>query len=93
MYGKELVTDEQKSIMVYGWAADGIGVWVLRYKEADDLPDDFGKVHMAVNIEEKMEVMEALGAELVADPDDFEELRYPSRAQHRIETRELRRRS
>jgi hypothetical protein len=50
--------------------ADGRGVWVLKYEQADDLPDDFGKVRMAADMEEKIEAMKALGAEFVADPDE-----------------------
>jgi hypothetical protein len=77
-YHDELVTDEQKRIMVYGWPADGRGVWVLKYEQADDLPNDFGKVRMAADMEEKIEAMRALGAEFVADLDQVEELRYPA---------------
>jgi hypothetical protein len=69
-YDDERVTDEQKRIMVYGWPADGRGVWILKYEQADDLPDDFGKVRMAADMEEKIEAMKALGAEFVADPDE-----------------------
>jgi hypothetical protein len=75
----ELVTDEQKRIMVYGWPSDGRGVWVLKYQQSGDLPDVFGKVRMAADMEEKIEAMKALGAEFVADPDEVEELRYPAR--------------
>jgi hypothetical protein len=73
-----LVTDEQKRIMVYGWPANGRGVWVLRYQQSEDLPDGFGKVRMAADMEEKIEVMKVLGAEFVAGPDEVEELRYPA---------------
>jgi hypothetical protein len=83
-YHDELVTDEQKRIMVYGWPADGRGVWVLKYEQSDDLPDDFGKVRMAADMEEKIEAMKALGAEFVADPDEVEELKYPARSIFRI---------
>lgn len=84
-YGEELVTDEQKQIMVYGWPADGRGVWVIKYEQAYDLPDDFGKVRMAADMEEKIEAMKALGAQFVADPDEVDELRYPARSESRIE--------
>jgi hypothetical protein len=83
-YDDERVTDEQKRIMVYGWPADGRGVWVLKYEQADDLPNDFGKVRMAADMEEKIEAMKALGAKFVADPDEVEELRYPARSIFRI---------
>lgn len=76
--GEELVTAEQKRIMVYGWPADGRGVWVLKYQQPGDLPDGFGKVRMAADMEEKIEAMKALGAEFVANPDEVEELQYPA---------------
>jgi hypothetical protein len=82
----ELVTDEQKRIMVYGWPADGRGLWVLKYEQVDDLPDDFGKVRMAADMEEKIEAMKALGAEFMADPDEVEELGYPARSFTRFES-------
>ena len=77
---EELVTDEQKRIMVYGWPADGRGVWVLKYQQSGDLPDGFGKVRMAADMGEKIEAMKALGAEFVGDADEVEELRYPARS-------------
>jgi hypothetical protein len=52
---------------------------VLKYQQSGDLPDVFGKVRMAADMEEKIEAMKALGAEFVADPDEVEELRYPAR--------------
>jgi hypothetical protein len=79
-HSEELVTDEQKRIMVYGWPADDRSVWVLEYQRSGDLPDGFGKVRMAADMEEKIEAMKALGAEFVADPDEVEELRYPARS-------------
>ena len=77
-HSDELVTDEQKRIMVYGWPADGRGVWVLKYQQPGDLPDGFGKVRMAADMEEKIEAMKALGAEFVANPDEVEELQCPA---------------
>jgi hypothetical protein len=77
---EELVTDEQKRIMVYGWPADGRGVWVLKDPQAGDLPDDFGKVRLAADMKEKIEAMKKLGAEFVADPNEVEELLYPARS-------------
>lgn len=77
---EELVTDEQKRIMVYGWPADGRGVWFLKYPQAGDLPDESGTVRMAADMEEKIEAMKSFGAEFVADPNEVEELRSPARS-------------
>ncbi|KAG8627733.1 hypothetical protein KVT40_003606 [Elsinoe batatas] len=45
---------EEKKVMVYGCPPDGTGVWVLRYESERQMPRDFGRVRMAMDMEEKM---------------------------------------
>jgi hypothetical protein len=78
-HGGYFITEEQKKIIIFGWPADGVGVWVLRYKQREDAPDDLGLVKMAKSMEERIEAMEKFGAEFVMDVARIEELQpgYP----------------
>ncbi|KAB8279129.1 hypothetical protein BDV30DRAFT_222336 [Aspergillus minisclerotigenes] len=66
-------TKEQAKVMVYGWPTDG-GVWVLRFKSPEELPDDFGRIGFAMNMEEKIQIMREYGATFVEDVTQVEEL-------------------
>ncbi|KAF2223371.1 hypothetical protein BDZ85DRAFT_261483 [Elsinoe ampelina] len=62
-------------VMVYGWPSDGVGVWVLRFANEREVPRDFGRVRMAMDMEEKIEIMKEYNATFVADASQVEELR------------------
>ncbi|KAL4983332.1 hypothetical protein BDW68DRAFT_169177 [Aspergillus falconensis] len=67
-------TEEEQKVMVYGWPADGVGVWVLRFASAAELPRDFGRVSFAMDMEEKIQIMKEYGAVFVEDVTQVKEL-------------------
>ncbi|KAE8132751.1 hypothetical protein BDV38DRAFT_260387 [Aspergillus pseudotamarii] len=67
-------TKEEEKVIVYGWPADGVGVWVLRFESTEQLPDNFGRISFAMNMEEKIEIMREYGATFVEDVTQVEEL-------------------
>ncbi|KAL2794887.1 hypothetical protein BJX66DRAFT_186562 [Aspergillus keveii] len=68
-------TAEEKKVLVFGWPADGVGVWVLRFESYGQVPRDFGRMHYAVDMEERIRIMREYGAEFVEDVSQVEELR------------------
>jgi len=72
--GLREATEEEEKVLVFGWPTDGVGVWVLRYKSARDLPKDFGRLSLAMNMEEKIQIMREYGAIFVEDVTQVEEL-------------------
>ncbi|KAL2060394.1 hypothetical protein VTL71DRAFT_9789 [Oculimacula yallundae] len=77
--GMRLITEEEAKIFVLGWPADGVGVWVLRFKNEMALPMDFGRLTMALDMEEKIGMMKEYGAEFVEDIEQVEELSWKRR--------------
>ena len=67
-------TEEEEKVMVYGWPTNGVGVWVLRFKNTEQLPRDFGRINLALNMEEKIQIMREFGATFVEDVMQVEEL-------------------
>ncbi|KAI9642510.1 hypothetical protein NHQ30_009315 [Ciborinia camelliae] len=71
-------TDAQKQVLIFGWPTDGVGVWVLRYEARKDkrrlLPRDFGKINMAMTMDERVEVMKEFCAVFYEKESDVEEL-------------------
>ncbi|PYI28477.1 hypothetical protein BP00DRAFT_428343 [Aspergillus indologenus CBS 114.80] len=72
--GLREMTEEEEKVIVYGWPADGVGVWVLRFASANELPDDFGRMSLVMNMEEKIQIMKEYGAMFVEDVSQVEEL-------------------
>ena len=72
--GARDITEEEEKMVVFGWPADGVGVWVLRFKNAKELPKDFGRLTLALNMEEKIEMMREYGAQFVEYVTQVEEL-------------------
>ncbi|GFF32217.1 hypothetical protein IFM46972_03471 [Aspergillus udagawae] len=72
--GREM-TEEEAKVVEFGWPTDGVGVWVLRFASAEQLPWDFGRMHLAMNMEEKIQIMREYGATFVEDVTQVEELR------------------
>ncbi|GAB1200784.1 hypothetical protein APSETT444_010163 [Aspergillus pseudonomiae] len=72
--GLREITEEEEKVIVYGWPTDGVGVWVLRFKSVEQLPRDFGRISLAMNMEEKIQIMREYGATFVEDVTPVEEL-------------------
>ena len=68
-------TELQERRLVFGWPMSGHGVWVLRYESENALPKDFGKVTLAVDMDERSRVMREYGATFYDDPGRVEELK------------------
>ena len=61
--------------LVFGWPTDGRGMWVLRYEDERAVPRDFGKISLAVDMDERCRVMQRYGARFYDDPGTVEELK------------------
>ncbi|GMF77962.1 unnamed protein product [Aspergillus oryzae] len=68
------MTKEEEKILVFGWPTDEVGVWVLRFESIEQLPKDFGRISLAMNMEEKIQIMREYGATFVEDITQVEEL-------------------
>ncbi|KAI2993725.1 hypothetical protein CBS147346_10861 [Aspergillus niger] len=73
--GVRKMTEEEKKVLVFGWPADGVGVWVLRFANAKEMPRDFMRISFAMNMEERIQIMREYGATFVEDVSQVEELR------------------
>lgn len=73
--GMRDATEEEKQVVVFGWPMDGVGVWVLRFTSASQLPRDFGGITFVMNMEEKISVMKEYGATFVEDITQVDELK------------------
>jgi uncharacterized protein YifE (UPF0438 family) len=73
--GERERTELEKRVLVFGWPSDGIGVWVLRFASEREVPNDFGRVGMAISMDERISVMREYGAVFYEDTDAVEELR------------------
>jgi hypothetical protein len=69
------LTEDESKVVVYGWPAEGAGVWVLRYESEGDVPDDFGRLRLALTMEERITVMQDYDAEFAEDASRVHELR------------------
>lgn len=67
-------TELESRQLVFGWPTNGKGVWVLRYENERAVPRDFGKVSLAVDMDERCRVMREYGARFY-DPEGVEELK------------------
>ncbi|KAF7585124.1 hypothetical protein BBP40_012318 [Aspergillus hancockii] len=68
------MTEEEAKVVEFGWPTDGVGVWVLRFASVEQLPRDFGRIRLAMNMEEKIQIMREYGATFVEDITQVEEL-------------------
>jgi hypothetical protein len=59
---------------VYGWPTDGNGVWILRFESENQVPRDFGRLSLAMNMDERIAMMKEYGAAFVQDIAQVEEL-------------------
>lgn len=67
-------TELESRQLIFGWPTNREGVWVLRYDSEWEVPRDFGKVFMALNMDERCQVMKHFGATFYADPETVNEL-------------------
>lgn len=72
--GLREMTEAEERRLVFGWPTDGEGVWVLRYESERALPRDFGRISLAVDMDERCRVMREYGARFYDDPGRVEEL-------------------
>lgn len=68
-------TESESRVLVFGWPEDGKGVWVLRYEREVATPRDFGRLQLAMNMNERCRMMQDFGATFYPDLADVEELR------------------
>ena len=67
-------TELEKMVLVFGWPSDGVGVWVLRFASEREVPRDFGRVGMAMSMDERVEVMKEYGAAFYQNSNEVNEL-------------------
>ncbi len=67
-------TELEKRVLVFGRPNGGVGVWVLRFASEREMPRDFGRVGMAISMDERVEVMKEHGAMFYESPDEMNEL-------------------
>ncbi len=67
-------TELESRQLIFGWPMNGEGVWLLRYDNERDVPDDFGKVSMAIGMDERCRVMKHYGAPFHVYPETVNEL-------------------
>jgi hypothetical protein len=72
--GMREMTEEEEKVLIFGWPTDGVGVWVLRFPSARKIPRDFGRMSLAINMEERIQIMREYGAMFVEDSTQVEEL-------------------
>lgn len=72
--GMREATEEEEKVLMFGWPADGVGVWVLRFASAEQLARDFGRMRLAINMEERIQLMREYGAVFMEDVTQVEEL-------------------
>ncbi|TGO19924.1 hypothetical protein BTUL_0002g01730 [Botrytis tulipae] len=73
-----MLANAQKRNLIFGWPTDGEGVWVLRYDTHEGmknlLPRDLGRINLAVDMDERVEIMREYDATFYEDEQDVEEL-------------------
>lgn len=62
-------------VLVFGWPTNEVGVWVLHFASESELPWDFGRVGLALNMDERIRVMKEYGAIFYEDVGLVEELK------------------
>jgi len=67
-------TEVEGKVLVFGWLSDGVGVWALPFGSEREVPRDFGRVGLAVSMDERVRVMREYGAVYDEDVGGLEEL-------------------
>ena len=73
LIGERERTKVEERELVMGWPGSG-GVWILRYERQRDIPKDFGRLHMALDMDERSQVIRKYGGKFVEDPKDVEKI-------------------
>ncbi|KAI9691285.1 MAG: hypothetical protein M1820_009783 [Bogoriella megaspora] len=73
LIGNGNFTKEQEAITIFGWPQKG-GVLVPRYENESALLRAFDRIRMAINMQERCEVMGEYDARFYADPKEVKEL-------------------
>ena len=68
-------TEVQERRLVFGWPMCGHGVWVSRYESESALPRDFGRITLAIDMDERCRIMREYGGRIYDDPGRVEELK------------------
>ena len=68
-------TELEARVLVLGWPEDSGGVWLLTYESEMARPRDFGKLQLAMDMNERCRMMQDFGATYYPDPDEVEALR------------------
>ena len=66
-------TSEEAAELIFGWPSSG-DVWLLRASSDRALPKDLGRLHMALDMEERCHIIEEDGGLFYQDPNDVLEL-------------------
>ena len=59
--------------LIFGWPTNGEGVWFLKYGNVREMPEDFRRIDMAMDMDERCEVMREYGTTIYADPEMVKE--------------------
>lgn len=52
----------ERRVLEFRCPTDGAGVWVLRFGHQREVPKDFGRIGLAVTMDERVQVMKEYGA-------------------------------
>lgn len=73
-FGERERTASERKVLIFGWPTDGVGVWVLRFGGQMEVPRDFGRIGLAVSMDERIQVMKEYGALFYENPGLVEDL-------------------
>ena len=65
----------ERRVLIFGWPSNGVGVWILRFESENEVPKDFGRLRLAVSMDERVRVMMEYGALFYEDAGGVEELK------------------
>ena len=68
------MTAPESRQLVFGWPTSGEGARLLRYDNTREVPKDFGRISLAIEMDERCQVMKHYGATFYADTETVSEL-------------------
>lgn len=68
-------TELEARVLVFGWPEESTGVWLLSYESEMAKPRDFGKLQLAIDMNERCRMMQEFGATYYPDHGEVRELR------------------
>lgn len=66
-----------RKFVTFEWPAIDVGVWVLRFEHVRCRPGDSKRMDFALDMEERIMVMQEFGADFVEDAETVKELNEP----------------